>query len=530
MAATVAESRLCAVPSLPDIVQSTARAVASSELFIHQLSCSLRSSFTGQSKEERLLRHVIFEAAASNNSEGQDPLIKPDDYHTFDVTSINISVNPKRVLSLIDGFGWGKEWLMVVGGSKGVILDSCVHRLLTSGLLSIHFKEPFSQPPVILEMGSYVGYSAIRLGEAVQSRNGKVFSIESDPANAAIAKKMVEIAGLSSVVTIIEGKVCDVIPKLKSEHYVTHVDFCFVDHWKDCYLSDVQLLEGSELLRPGSRVVADNILYPGAPEFLKYMQENPWFESTLHQSHLEFNGLVDDAILESIRREEPGKSLQSDSSDFLRTPEKTKACTPRVTESVPSQEAVATSDTPATESSGGWMDVIKAHVVNVGSTVVSAGSAVTSGIVEAATSVADGTRDAALEAARMSADAKDVAAFNAGLTNQSKGLEWRQTIARDVSEQLLKYSCKSMKLASSENIPTFITSSAIEKMLSYKGKVSKTFVAKTMKIIDKDESGEVDVDEMVAYFLRSAEMASDDKFEEKMKDFRAFITDSLAEN
>jgi hypothetical protein len=48
---------------------------------------------------------------------------------------------------------------------------------------------------------------------------------------------------------------------------------------------------------------------------------------------------------------------------------------------VPSQEAVATSDTPATESSGGWMDVIKAHVVNVGSTVVSAGSAVTSGIV-----------------------------------------------------------------------------------------------------------------------------------------------------
>jgi catechol O-methyltransferase len=90
-----------------------------------------------------------------------------------------------------------------------------------------------------------------------------VYSIESDSASAAIAKKMVEVAGLSSVVTIIEGKVCDVIPKLKSVHYVTHVDFCFVDHWKDFYLSDVQLLEGSELLRPGSRIVADNILYPG---------------------------------------------------------------------------------------------------------------------------------------------------------------------------------------------------------------------------------------------------------------------------
>jgi hypothetical protein len=79
------------------------------------------------------------------------------------------------------------------------------------------------------------------------------------------------------------------------------------------------------------------------------------------------------------------------------------------------------------------MDIIKSHVVSVGSTVASAGSAVTSGIAgqpcittscttclrlllftEAAASVADGTRDAALDAARLSADAKDVAAFKAG--------------------------------------------------------------------------------------------------------------------
>jgi hypothetical protein len=72
-------------------------------------------------------------------------LIKSEEYHTFDVSSTKISASPKQVLSFIDSFGWSKEWLMVVGGSKGAILDSCVHRLLTSGLLSIHFKEPFSQ-------------------------------------------------------------------------------------------------------------------------------------------------------------------------------------------------------------------------------------------------------------------------------------------------------------------------------------------------------------------------------------------------
>ncbi len=147
------ESRLCAVPSVPDIVQSSARAVASSELFLHELSCTLRASLTGLSKEQRLLRHVIFEAA-SLNSAGQDSFIKSDDYHTLDIFSANISVSPKQILSLIDSFGWSKEWLMVVGGSKGAILDSCVHRLLTSGLLSIHFKEPFSQVIFFLYMAA----------------------------------------------------------------------------------------------------------------------------------------------------------------------------------------------------------------------------------------------------------------------------------------------------------------------------------------------------------------------------------------
>jgi hypothetical protein len=109
------------------------------------MKCSLLATFTGTSKEERLLRHVIFETAASKNSDSEGPLIKSEDYDTFDVFSVNISAPPKQVISLIDNFGWGKEWLMVVGGSKGTILDSCIDRLLTSGLLSIHFKEPFSQ-------------------------------------------------------------------------------------------------------------------------------------------------------------------------------------------------------------------------------------------------------------------------------------------------------------------------------------------------------------------------------------------------
>jgi hypothetical protein len=52
-----------------------------------------------------------------------------------------------------------------------------------------------------------------------------------------------------------------------------------------------------------------------------------------------------------------------------------------------SSEEVANSSEPhATETSGGWMDFIKTQVAQVGSTVVSAGSAVTSGIAGMSTS------------------------------------------------------------------------------------------------------------------------------------------------
>ncbi len=43
-------------------------------------------------------------------------------------------------------------------------------------------------------------------------------------------------------------------------------------------------------------------------------------------------------------------------------------------------EAANSSEPHASETSGGWMDFIKTQVAHVGSSVVSAGSAVTSGI------------------------------------------------------------------------------------------------------------------------------------------------------
>ena len=48
-------------------------------------------------------------------------------------------------------------------------------------------------------------------------------------------------------------------------------DFVFMDHWKGEYATDLRRLEALGLLAPGCAVLADNVLFPGAPELLDYL-------------------------------------------------------------------------------------------------------------------------------------------------------------------------------------------------------------------------------------------------------------------
>ncbi len=54
-------------------------------------------------------------------------------------------------------------------------------------------------------------------------------------------------------------------------------------------------------LHPGSIVVADNVLVPGAPKYRKYMREQQGkrFTTIEHRTHLEYQDLVPDLVLES---------------------------------------------------------------------------------------------------------------------------------------------------------------------------------------------------------------------------------------
>jgi len=185
--------------------------------------------------------------------------------------------DPESVVRTIDEFAHNKHWMMNVGDRKGSILDEEVKK---------------HAPKVMLEFGAYCGYSAVRIARLLPE-DAKLYSIEYNPHYAAIATKIIEHAGLQHKVKVIVGTVEEKLGTLKAKYGVEKVDMIFIDHWKIFYLPDIKRVEAAKLLRKGTVVVADNIITPGAPDYLKYVQTSPNYETTVHNTTLEYSHFPD---------------------------------------------------------------------------------------------------------------------------------------------------------------------------------------------------------------------------------------------
>ncbi|KAJ5918178.1 hypothetical protein N7454_010553 [Penicillium verhagenii] len=139
-----------------------------------------------------------------------------------------------------------------------------------------HVADIISQrkPEVMIELGGYVGYSAICFGEAMRKNNGKQYlSIEKNPEMAAVADQLVELAGLRGIVRIIVGSTNEVLRELVQKGEIEIVEMVLIDFWRDQSLRDLWLLEELDVLLPiNSLIVADNLFMPGAPDYLKWMR------------------------------------------------------------------------------------------------------------------------------------------------------------------------------------------------------------------------------------------------------------------
>ncbi len=122
----------------------------------------------------------------------------------------------------------------------------------------------------VLELGTYVRYSSLVMAKALAGTDFHIYSVEFSPFNASIARRVIQHAGQEHRITVVEGCLGDgglTLDRLSKEFGCDGVDFVFVDHAKEAYLSDLKLMLERKWLREGTRILADNMLLPGAPSY-----------------------------------------------------------------------------------------------------------------------------------------------------------------------------------------------------------------------------------------------------------------------
>ncbi len=112
----------------------------------------------------------------------------------------------------------------------------------------------------ILELGTLGGYSTIWLARSVPE-DGKVITIEYNRDYAEVARRNFEFAQLHNKIDIRVGKALDVLPELEKEQ-LAPFDLIFIDADKPPYQEYFQW--AIKLARPGSIIVADNVIREGA--------------------------------------------------------------------------------------------------------------------------------------------------------------------------------------------------------------------------------------------------------------------------
>jgi predicted O-methyltransferase YrrM len=112
----------------------------------------------------------------------------------------------------------------------------------------------------ILEIGTLGAYSTIWMARALPA-DGRLITLENDPKHAEVARANIARAGLAGVVELRLGEALDTLPELARESRGPF-DLIFIDADKPSYPD--YLTWAIELSRPGSVIVADNVVRQGA--------------------------------------------------------------------------------------------------------------------------------------------------------------------------------------------------------------------------------------------------------------------------
>ncbi|KAF3908886.1 hypothetical protein AA313_de0204338 [Arthrobotrys entomopaga] len=175
----------------------------------------------------------------------------------------DIQNKPEAVLEAIDEYGRTKKYLMNIGVEKGKIVRDVIAE---------------QKPVTMVELGGYCGYSAIAFAAEMKKYSHEkkpcYYSLEKCEAFGRVIEAMVKLAGLDDIIKVIVGDSADSLRRLQTTFNVEKIDILFLDHHKPSYAPDLRLCESLRLVKPGSVIVADNIIYPGNPPYLEYVRSS----------------------------------------------------------------------------------------------------------------------------------------------------------------------------------------------------------------------------------------------------------------
>ncbi|XP_057172672.1 LOW QUALITY PROTEIN: transmembrane O-methyltransferase homolog [Ursus arctos] len=189
--------------------------------------------------------------------------------------------DPSHILTTLDHWSSHCEYLGHMGPVKGQILMRLVEE---------------KAPACVLELGTHCGYSTLLIACALPP-GGRLLTVEWDPRTAAVVEKLIRLAGFDErTVELIVSSSEEVIPRLRTQYHLSRADLVLLAHRPRCYLRDLQLLEAHALLPAGAIVLADHVLFPGAPRFLQYAKNCGRYRCRLHHTGLPDFPAIKDGI------------------------------------------------------------------------------------------------------------------------------------------------------------------------------------------------------------------------------------------
>jgi len=176
-------------------------------------------------------------------------------------------VKPEEVLESIEKVAPKQGW-PIIGPERGEILDELVVK---------------HKPSTILEVGTLVGYSAIRMGRHLK-KGQKITCVELSENIARTARSNFDKAGLSDRIEVVVGDAKKILPTLRGSF-----DMVFLDAEKVEYLIYLKSVES--LLHKGSVVLADNVRSHAAEvaDYLEYVRDSGKYKSDYRDYPIGYN-------------------------------------------------------------------------------------------------------------------------------------------------------------------------------------------------------------------------------------------------